>query len=156
MYQERGCLARADNTMRTTQWQIILEELRTGVAPRPYDTAKPWDTVIKLSSFAQSAGARTHWWWLNLVGPLSAGGGAARALQTVDALENRPSSSWQGPAKGSGGKPGGGGGGKNLADQACYPWNNGNCKDPCPHGRAHRCLKCGGGRTQGQGLPAER
>ena len=117
IFREWGCLSRADTTMRMTQWQVVLSELKEGKAP--YDPKKPWDAVIKHSSFAQDAGLRTHWWWLNLVGPLSMGGGAERAMQTIDALENRPSSSWMGAARGYGGKVGAGKGeGKDVTGRA--------------------------------------
>ena len=67
VYQEWSCIARAETTMRSTQWAIILEEARRS-EPKAFDKDKPWDYVISASAFGVAAGTATlrvvadqHW-----------------------------------------------------------------------------------------------
>ena len=154
-YSEWGCISRADVTMRSVQWSIVKEEMDRA-KPQGYDAMKPWDHIICKTAFG-SEGPRAHWWWLAVVGPLSAGGAAASsgaALGRVDRLEGRvhqeqPSKKQKGANNGGGNslnpssKGKGAPKGNKQAKEICYDWNNGGCADgPCPNGRQHICRHC--------------
>ena len=153
-YSEWGCISRADVTMRSVQWSIVKEEM-SRTTPPGYDATKPWDYIIARTAFG-AEGPRAHWWWLSVVGPLSAGGAASSsgpALARVDRLEGRAHQ--EQPAKkqkGTGGNVNNNfinsgvkskGSSKGVAKEICYDWNNGTCVDgPCPNGRLHICRFC--------------
>ena len=42
-----------------------------------------------------------------------------------------------------------------LEAQDCYPWSNGGCMDPCPHGRIHRCRFCKSFAHRGMHCPVK-
>lgn len=150
MYGSWACISRSETTMRATQWTIILEEARRA-KPQNFDESKPWDFVISASSFGVEHGMRSHWWWLHVVGPLSASGGVSTAMAIADRLDGRPTDMRnEAPpnkkAKASRSQtsaplhPVG----SSHAEGACYAWNDGGCSEPCPRGRSHVCRYCSG------------
>ena len=150
VYKEWSCIARAEATMRATQWAILLEEVRR-TKPTDFDEQRPWDFVIGVSSFGVEHGMRAHWWWLHVTGPLSTSGSSAAAMSTADRIDGRTTvnehvdhSKKQRTGKGSNSHaphPVA----SAIADTPCYPWNDGlECSEPCSRGRKHACKHCGG------------
>ena len=158
MYESSwAVISQADLHMRSVQWAIVLEEAKSD-GPMGYDASKPWDYVIRASSFSTS-GIRSHWWWLHVVGPLSKSSSARDAVVTANRLEGRPNEHGEpAPKKRRGlrsGKGSFGSGGARApphpqatqskrAHEVCYSWNSGQCTEPCPDGRAHKCRHCSG------------
>ena len=150
MYGSWACISRSETTMRATQWTIILEEAKRS-KPVNFDESRPWDFVISASSFGVEHGMRSHWWWLHVVGPLSASGGVGSAMAIADRLDGRPTevrSEAPPSKKNRANRPQTNAPihpvGNSHAEGACYAWNDGGCSDPCPRGRSHVCRYCSG------------
>ena len=148
VYQEWSCIARAESTMRSTQWAIILEEARRS-EPANFNKDRPWDYVIGASAFGVDHCVRSHWWWLHVTGPLSTAGSSGGAMAVANRIDGRPEEG-SGPAtkRQKPNRPG-----KTpqhpVASTShtmhCFNWNDGkNCPEPCAHGRRHVCRWCGG------------
>ena len=148
VYQEWSCIARAEATMRSTQWAIILEEAKRA-EPTNFNKDRPWDYVIGASAFGVDHCVRSHWWWLHVTGPLSTTGSSGGAVAVANRIDGRPEES-SGPAAKKQ-KPGRAGKtpphpvASNSFNMHCYNWNDGkSCPEPCVHGRKHVCRWCGG------------
>ena len=150
MYREWACIARAESTMRSTQWTIILEEAKRN-QPKGFNDNRPWDFVIGASSFGVEHGVRSHWWWLHVTGPLSTSGSSSSAMNISDQLVGRQVDMPTGapPNKKSKTNRGGRGApnhpvGSAHGSSPCFLWNDGGCTEPCAQGRSHTCKFCGG------------
>ena len=88
VYKEWAVIGRAESTMRSTQWAVILEEFKRS-KPEGFNEDRPWDMVISASAFGVETSVRAHWWWMHVTGPLSAAGGASSAQATADRLDGR-------------------------------------------------------------------
>ena len=64
-YGTWGVLFQADTRMRCTEWQRIrLEWLREPIAG--FVAARPWNSILKQTSFGMVTGPRQYWWWKNV------------------------------------------------------------------------------------------
>ena len=166
--QAWGVILRADETMRTEQWELIQEEWSESFTPQEL-----WSSIIAASAYSDD-GTMNHWWFTHVVSPILAPppGGFGEAV--VDAVEDLPRSQAQ-PARGvhtpqvvipsapgRGHKARRAAKAKEPARQAaernwqsgpsaqaarpverCFNWSRGGCKDPCLHGRDHVWYGCG-------------
>ena len=158
----------ADIEMRSKQWWRILANLRKYPAPdNKLDKERQWNTVLRMSCYGKSMDPeRMHWWNLHVIFPLqNQPAAAATVVADLDGVPAEASTFQPAGAKRGGGGGSGStsskkkqrgqaapmakassmtsGGGQRL-HEACYAWNDGGCREPCPQGRAHVCSKCGG------------
>ena len=75
----------ADVVMRSEQWAIFMERYRES-PPADFEPERPWNTVIRNSSFAGESSPSGHWWFVHVVAPCSRASVPA-AERTAAALE---------------------------------------------------------------------
>ena len=158
----------ADIEMRSKQWWRILANLRKNPAPsNKLDKERQWNTVLRMSCYGSAMDPeRMHWWNLHVIFPLqSQPASAATVVAELDGVPAEASTFQPGAPKRGGGSSSltrsakkkqrklaspmamasnSAAGNGQRSREACYAWNDGNCRDPCPQGRAHVCSKCGG------------
>ena len=156
----------ADIEMRSKVWWRILAGLRKCPAPaNKADEKRQWNTVLRISCYGKAMDAeRMHWWNLHVIYALqNQPAAAANVVAELDgvpaeAFTFQPGGAKRGGGGGAGGAPkkkrvkaqaaaaprSGGAYSAPKSHEACYAWNDGGCKDPCPQGRTHVCSKCGG------------
>ena len=66
-----GLIFAADEIMRSEVWDEIRDEL---LLDGSWPTERPWNTVIKLSTFGSGDAKRNHWWYLHVQAPAQRGG----------------------------------------------------------------------------------
>ena len=145
-YSEWAVISQADVLMRSVEWNIVKDDLGLHAHPRP------WDEVLRNTAFGNVSGPRAHWWWTHVVGPLSKGTLRGQAAaNVVENLEQRSASSGPiaPPRHNKKQNTNKGGASSGRSQEVCYPWNDGVCSAPCPHGRQHRCRYCGANNHRG-------
>ena len=161
-----GIIARADEAMRSEQWELLHEELWPTAPVRGI-----WSAILKASAYGEGS-RRQHWWFSHVIAVATSPEMLATADHSVDVVEGIDSAGAEQPSKtrrapGSRGgrraaqsrpdthapppasgpsalppppKPAGAG----TQAEVCNNWNRGGCKDRCPHKRSHHCAVCGG------------
>ena len=68
-----GHLYISDTMMRTEQWRTLMLNISIGLhKPKSeFEAARPWDYVIRATSYGSEEGVYRHWWETRVVLPLS-------------------------------------------------------------------------------------
>ena len=84
-----GVILRADDTVRSEEWDALLEEYLTD---NP-DDEQAWARVIDASAYGgpNASTQMGHWWWAHVGAPCTRGGGGNQPGALVDRLEGVPS-----------------------------------------------------------------
>ena len=138
--QAWGIIAVADDVMRSEKWERIMDE-QLANPTEGFDHERPWDHVIRISSFGLATGAHAHFWKLHVEAPMSRNSGGS-PVNVIRQIEGWPSGSTDGPhqpqylaprAKSS--AKGGKSKGKGKVKGACYTCGGqGHIASNCPSG----------------------
>ena len=153
-----GVILRADDTVRSEKWDILLENHRTkGGSPE-----QGWASIIASSTYGAPASALGHWWWMHVTAPCMHSASSTQPPALVDRIEGVPAGHLPDPyaRPHRGGQRGGG---KQLpaaktkakakaqqwkdrSKEICNLWNDNvkGCRAQCTWGRRHVCRICGG------------
>ena len=154
--QSWATIAVADDLMRSEEWQLVFND-RLRANPDLNDP-KVWSQICSDTAFRTGEGVRTHWWWERVTAPLSRGdpnrvvaemegnetgivanisvGGQEHTGHGRRAASNNPRPKAKAKTM-------------SRTMGACWAWNEGSCSKPCPNGRPHVCLTCGGSHRVG-------
>ena len=145
--------------LRFERWDAIYEDLVDGSdalrAVNSFDEKRPWNTVLRLSSYGQN-NEHAHWWKMHVEAPCTPGVGSATAA-AMEGSEGTPDiTSIRGSRSGGGSRAPKSKHTKASASAnshqsgkskgTCFTWNSGGCQVgfDCPRGFSHTCRGCGG------------
>jgi len=142
----------ADKRVRQEKWRVLMLDIKIKQhvpSHFPFDALRPWDYVIKTSSYGIQHGELFMFWQNKVLLVLASVATNEQAKAKMEALEGRVIDPYAAQPAGKRQRveapPGQL---EQFPHQYCTPWNNGSCvKGKCPSGRQHSCSKCGGHHT---------
>jgi hypothetical protein len=155
-----GVIFLADELNRFERWDQISEDLLDGPEADRLAVGltedRPWNVVIRLSTFGQTNNY-SHWWFLHVLSVCGSGSRTASAamLEGSDKFPDFSNPGRRGGSQATKSKKQSGASSSNNSNNrrtkgVCFNWNGGGCVAgfTCPQGFKHECRDCRGTHRQ--------